>query len=422
MTVQTEISYPVSLAEKYSAVRKQTELICEPLQIEDHVVQPITDVSPPKWHLGHSTWFFENFILVPHFDGYQAFDLQLNYIFNSYYESQGPRILRSKRGNLTRPPVETVLEYRRYVDQQMKLFLEKSPYDPSIAEMLQLGIQHEQQHQELLMTDIKYILGNNPFFPVYKETTPEKITKTKPVSAWSTIEAGIYEIGHRDTSFCFDNELGHHKVYLQAFDISNQLVTNAEYLAFVQEGGYNQFQHWLSEGWEWLKSLEVKAPLYWFDQDGTWMQYTLEGLKPIDLDAPVTHISYFEADAYARWKGLRLPTEFEWEVACRQINPSIPDGANFLESGHRHPINPSLEDPYQFLGNTWEWTSSAYLPYPDYPRLKGALGEYNGKFMINQMVLRGGSCATPISHIRPTYRNFFHPDKQWQFTGIRLAR
>lgn len=421
MTVQTEHPYSLSLLTTYQSVRKQSEQICAPLALEDYVVQPITDVSPPKWHLGHTTWFFENFILVPHFKGYQAFDLQLNYIFNSYYESQGPRILRSKRGNLTRPPLAKVLAYREYVDRHMESFLTSSPFNANIAEMLQLGLQHEQQHQELLVTDIKYILGNNPFFPVYQEAT-ELDPVEATTNSWTTMEEGIYEIGHKDSGFCFDNELGHHKVYLQSFEISNQLVTNAEYMAFMDAGGYDQFQHWLSEGWEWVKDLETKAPLYWYKKEGAWWQYTLAGLKPIVPEAPVTHISYFEADAFARWKELRLPTEFEWEAACKQLYSGIPENGNFLESNNFHPTTASKKDPLQFLGNVWEWTSSAYLPYPDYPRLKGALGEYNGKFMINQMVLKGGSCATSQSHIRPTYRNFFHPDKQWQFTGIRLVK
>jgi len=392
------------------------------------VVQPITDVSPPKWHLGHMTWFFENFILIEHFENYKLFDERLNYIFNSYYESQGPRILRSNRGNITRPGVETILAYRRYVDEHMEQLLQ-TPLNQEVQDFIIIGLHHEQQHQELLLTDIKYILGTNPVFPVYSKSEiknrKSKIENRKSKiseAGWLNFDEGIYEIGYKGDGFCFDNELGVHKVFLQDFSLQDRLVTNGEYLEFVQAGGYEHFEYWLSEGWEWAKQLEVKAPLYWYERDGKWYQYTLGGLREIALDEPVTHVSYFEADAFARWKGLRLPTEFEWEVACKLTHNGIPETSNFLESGHHHPIGQQHEQDTQMLGNVWEWTGSAYLPYPDYPRLKGALGEYNGKFMVNQMVLRGGSCATPRSHIRPTYRNFFQTDKRWQFTGFRLAK
>jgi ergothioneine biosynthesis protein EgtB len=421
MTVLTIIETETTLLQQYRAVRAQSEKICAPLHPEDFVVQPITDVSPPKWHLGHMTWFFENFILAEHFENYKIFDERLNYIFNSYYESQGPRILRSNRGNITRPGVETILAYRRYVDEHMEQLLQ-TPLNQEVQDFITIGLHHEQQHQELLMTDIKYILGTNPMFPVYSKAEIGSGKAEIENAGWLKFDEGIYEIGYQGDGFCFDNELGVHKVLLQDFAIQDRLVTNGEYLEFMQAGGYEHFEYWLSEGWEWAKQLDIKAPLYWYEQNGKWYQYTLGGLCEVNPDEPVTHVSYFEADAFARWRGLRLPTEFEWEVACQLTQNGILEEANFLESGYHHPIAQQHEQDTQMLGNAWEWTGSAYLPYPDYPRLKGALGEYNGKFMVNQMVLRGGSCATPRSHIRPTYRNFFQTDKRWQFTGFRLAK
>lgn len=425
MTLHVPNSKAQELKLDYQSIRAQSLKICEPLEAEDYVVQPITDVSPPKWHLGHTTWFFENFILIPHLEGYQPFDLQLNYFFNSYYESQGPRILRSNRGNITRPGLAVVLDYRQHVDAHMIQLLEQygdEQLPKELFDFIILGLQHEQQHQELLVTDIKYILGNNPLFPVYRKKEADAPVRSAGTPSFLKVEEGIYEIGHQKDGFCFDNELGAHKVFLHEFELMDRLVTTGEYLEFVQAGGYEAFEYWLSEGWEWLKNMEVKAPLYWFEKEGAWWQYTLNGLRPLDPNSPITHISYFEADAFARWKELRLPTEFEWEVAAQKYSPDIPRESNFVETGHYHPIARQHDQDYQFLGNTWEWTASAYLPYPNYPRLKGALGEYNGKFMINQMVLKGGSCATPHSHIRHTYRNFFHADKRWQFTGIRLAK
>ncbi len=421
MTVLTTTKTDTKLLQQYLKVRRQSEAICNPLQPEDFVVQPVTDVSPPKWHLGHMTWFFENFVLVENYKDYQIFDERLNYIFNSYYESQGPRILRSNRGNITRPGVETIFEYRRYVDKHMEQLLQ-TPLSREVQDFITIGLHHEQQHQELLMTDIKYILGTNPMFPAYLKSEVGSRKSEVGEAGWLNINEGIYEIGYQGDDFCFDNELGVHKVFLHDFAIQDRLVTNGEYLEFMQAGGYERFEYWLSEGWEWAKQLEVKAPLYWYEKDGQWFQYTLGGLREVDPNEPVTHVSYFEADAFARGRGLRLPTEFEWEVACKKLCDPIPEDGNFLESGYHHPIAQQHENDAQMLGNVWEWTGSAYLPYPDYPRLKGALGEYNGKFMVNQMVLRGGSCATPKSHIRLTYRNFFQTDKRWQFTGFRLAK
>ncbi|MEO0341434.1 MAG: ergothioneine biosynthesis protein EgtB, partial [Bacteroidota bacterium] len=390
----------------------------------DYVVQPITDVSPPKWHLGHTTWFFENFILMDYLENYQPFNLELNYFFNSYYESQGPRILRSNRGNMTRPGTDTVRAYREYVDEHMQTWLSSYEVMPKdLHHLVTVGLQHEQQHQELLVTDIKYILGTNPLHPAFNEDSNLQLPTTQaPTTEMLSFKAGLYEIGYTGKDFCWDNELSVHQVYLQDFQIQSRLVSNGEYLAFMQSGAYDNHEHWLMEGFEWAKSLDSKSPQYWYEKDGEWYYYTMNGLRKLDLDAPVTHVSYYEADAYANWKGMRLPTEFEWEVACKALYNSIPEDGNFVEKGLLQPTPAKNEKDYQFLGQVWEWTASAYLPYPGYPRFKGALGEYNGKFMVNQMVLRGGSCATPISHIRSTYRNFFHADKRWQFTGIRLAQ
>ncbi|GJM34382.1 MAG: ergothioneine biosynthesis protein EgtB [Saprospiraceae bacterium] len=425
MTLIPNLKTISSLLMEYQKIRQQSLDICAPLSLEDYVVQPIIDVSPPKWHLGHTTWFFENFILVPRVKGYQAFDERLNYFFNSYYESQGPRILRSMRGNMTRPSLEKIVEYRHYVDQHLENWLRgdvRLVEDDKLRDLLILGLQHEQQHQELLVTDIKYILGNNPLFPAYQEATETPVKNQVRPANFLSFSEGIYEIGYQGNGFCFDNELGVHKVFLHDFQLQDRVVTNGEYLEFMQAGGYEQFEHWLSEGWEWVKQLETKAPLYWYKRGDEWWQYSLNGLAKVDPNLPVTHISYYEADAFAQWSEMRLPTEFEWEVACNQLYDAVPEVGNFLDSGQFHPTATTSGQDYQMLGQVWEWTASAYLPYPNYPRLKGALGEYNGKFMVNQMVLRGGSCATPASHIRPSYRNFFQTDKRWQFTGIRLAK
>ena len=424
MTVNPTRPASADLTKRYLRVRRQSMHLCAPLQPEDYVVQPHEDVSPPKWHLGHTTWFFENFILVPHAEEYQPFDLRLNWFFNSYYEGQGDRILRSKRGNMTRPALQTVLDYRRHTDAAMQKLLDEYGDDlpAELRKLTEVGLQHEQQHQELLVTDIKYILGNNPYFPAYRESNAGlPARKSARPLKFLEMPAGIYEIGYTGEDFCWDNELSVHKVYLQPYQIADRLITNGEYLEFMEAGGYTNYEYWLSEGWEWCKLLEEKAPLYWYRKDGEWYQYTLQGLQKIDPALPVTHVSYFEADAYAAWKEMRLPTEFEWEAACKKYQPEVPTNGNFSESGILHPTA-AAEGDLQMLGQAWEWTGSAYLPYPNYPRFKGALGEYNGKFMVNQTVLRGGSCATPHSHLRLTYRNFFQTDKRRQFTGIRLAK
>ena len=422
-------TFPAALAAHFAFVRNQSVTLCAPLQPEDYVVQPHPDVSPPKWHLGHATWFFENFILAEYVVNYPRFDERLNWFFNSYYESQGPRITRSSRGNMTRPALSKVLEYRQHVDAAInKLLRSNHPELTKIEELIELGLHHEQQHQELLLTDIKFILGTNPYFPKYKEGADAGAKQERQEAVAITrfdVPAGIYDIGYRGGGFCWDNELSAHQVLLQDYQIADRTVTNGEYLAFMNDGGYDRFELWQMEGIEWARGLETKAPLYWVRTDGQWKHYTLAGgLTTIDPNAPVTHVSWYEADAYARWADARLPTEFEWEAAQALHGTPVNGAQNYVESGSFHPICAPASAPNtagSFLGDTWEWTNSAYLPYPRYPRPEGALGEYNGKFMVNQMVLRGGSCATPISHIRPTYRNFFQTGKRWQFTGIRLA-
>ncbi len=381
-----------SLLDFFLETRKHTEDLCSPLEIEDYVVQPVVDVSPPKWHLGHTTWFFEEFILKAHARDYELFDDDFSFVFNSYYETVGKRVVRSDRGNLSRPSVQRVYEYRTYVTQGIKTFFEQ-PRDQEVLDLLEIGIHHEKQHQELLLTDIKYILGNNPLLPVYSDSFKEHPLEGHQ-KEWISMEEGLYEIGHNSTDFCYDNELGKHKVYLNSYQIANKLTTNQDIIDFITAGGYMQFDLWHAEGWDWVQQNDIKAPLYWHKIDGEWYSYTLKGLTLIDPDAPAAHISYFEAFAFAQWKGCRLPTEFEWEAA-QQFFP---------------------------WGSRWEWTESAYLPYPNYQKAPGALGEYNGKFMVNQKVLRGGSVATPKKHTRPTYRNFFQTHLRWQYTGLRLVK
>jgi ergothioneine biosynthesis protein EgtB len=390
--IPTTNSNKQKLIAKYNSVRARTVTICAPLKAEDTVVQPVVFVSPPKWHLAHTTWFFETFILIENKEDYTEFDADYSFLFNSYYETVGERVLRPNRGNLSRPTLAEILEYRAYVDEQLIEFMEQIDASSPLFGILEMGLQHEQQHQELLFYDIKYILGHNPIFPVYHEgmiDAPANPFEQKNIQ----IPEGVYEIGHQNNGFCFDNELGVHKIYLHEFKTTNQLATNKEYLEFIDAGGYTNFNHWLAEGWDWVTANDIKAPLYWHQSKNKWKHYELSGWKDIDWDAPVKHISYYEANAYAAWKGKRLLTEFEWEAASEHF-----------------PEN-----------QLWQWTASAYQPYPKYKKAEGAIGEYNGKFMVNQMVMRGGSVATPENHIRNTYRNFFHPDLRWMFSGIRLA-
>lgn len=409
------------LLERYKRIRNQTEHICKPLAIEDYVVQPIVDISPPKWHLAHTTWFFENFLLAQYAPGYQIYSEDYNYLFNSYYESMGKRVLRPNRGNMTRPSVEQVYAYRERIDEAVAELLEnETPLPEAAMQVLEIGLQHEQQHQELLVTDIKYILGHNPLFPAYHQTPIKYDVDTPEPLSMLPIEEGIYHIGYGGGSnFCFDNEQGQHKVYLHAFKAANRLVTNREYLAFMEAGGYSDHKWWYSDAWTWLQENNIKAPLYWHQTDNGWQHYTLNGLSDLNLNEPVIHLSQYEAAAFAAWAGKRLLTEQEWEVFANNYADNIQQG-NFADSGLFH-VKPDRPHGKQICGDAWEWTNSAYLPYPNYKQPEGALGEYNGKFMINQMVLRGGSCATPSDHFRLTYRNFFQPWHRWQYTGIRLA-
>jgi len=417
----------MSLIEQYRSVRKASEAICRPLQKEDYVVQPVVDVSPPKWHLGHTTWFWEAFVLVPHRPGYKPCNPDYNYVFNSYYETIGARVVRTDRGNLSRPSVDEIYDYRRYVDAAMEKFIAAGP-GRELEDLIVLGLNHEQQHQELLFSDIKYILGHNPLFPAWSDHDidedaavaiapqpgagvtaasavrqvtagesafgPAEIAAIATDAAFLSIPAGLYEIGYAGNGFCFDNELARHKVYLGDFQIAAEPVSNEEYLEFIEDGGYKNFSYWHAEGWDWVKKNGIEAPLYWHLIDGRWHHYTMSGLNLLDRQQLLCHISYYEAVAFAAWKGCRLPTEFEWEAASGEFG----------------------------WGKRWEWTESAYLPYPGFKKAAGAIGEYNGKFMVSQMVLRGASVATPAGHSRNTYRNFFHPYLRWQFTGIRLAR
>jgi len=381
----------MNIIEKFIQVREQTEALCNPLETEDYVVQPVTDVSPPKWHLAHTTWFWEQFILVKHLKNYKEFHPDFAFLFNSYYNNMGKRSLRHDRGFMTRPTVAKVYEYRKYVTGAISKLLENDPSD-EVLKLAETGINHEQQHQELLAYDIKFILGTQPTFPAIGEFF--KLQEETQDQEWISVSEGVYEIGHKGKDFCFDNELPVHKVYSGDFEISNRLVTNAEYLEFMEDGGYDNFNLWHDEGWHFVQDNRIKHPLYWHFIDSEWRTYTFNGLEKINPELPVSHISMYEAFAFAAWKGRRLPTEFEWEIAAQKFN----------------------------WGQLWEWTISAYLPYPGFVTEDGALGEYNGKFMINQMVLRGASVVTPKGHERTTYRNFFHASGRWIYSGIRLVK
>lgn len=401
------------LLKRYRAVRAFTERLCDPLEVEDYIPQPVGDVSPAKWNIAHTTWFFEEMILKEWIPKYEVFDERFGFLFNSYYNSIGDRTPRDNRGALSRPTVAEVFAYRKYVDQEMESLIDYHSEPDTwkkqkemeeqegtlvpgneLFDIVTLGLNHEQQHQELLLTDLKHMFSVNPLFPAYrKDFAPEEDIES---GSTKLIEMGesIYKVGFIDDEFCFDNELPRHPVYVSDFSISDRLVTNADFIEFINAGGYTDFRFWHSEGWDWVNREEIRSPLYWNKIDGEWNHFTLGGMRPLPMDAPVCHVSFYEASAFAEWKGMRLPTEFEWEVANDQFE----------------------------WGKRWEWTNSAYLPYPGFAKAAGAVGEYNGKFMINQMVLRGASVATPHGHSRPTYRNFFHPHLRWQFTGIRLAK
>ncbi len=435
------------VARRFREVRALTERLVAGLEPEDFVVQSMPDASPLRWHLAHTTWFFETFLLAAVDAGYRKHSESYEYLFNSYYNSVGQPFPRARRGLLTRPTVREILEYRRVIDERIEQWLasaEGPNHAPWLA-VVELGCHHEQQHQELMLTDLKHAFSCNPLNPAYRElpagtsvamrepafgrdapgsgasgaTAPVR-TASDPQDGWCQFDEGLREIGMPEEPFAFDNERPRHRVFLEAFELARQPVTNGQYLAFLDDDGYRRPEFWLSAGWAWVCQEQREAPLYWL-RDGTgWRQFTLYGCQPLDPAQPVCHLSYYEADAFARWSGARLPTEAEWESAAQ----GQPVTGNFVESGVLHP-QPALADGRPLaamFGDVWEWTASSYAAYPGYAPAAGALGEYNGKFMCNQMVLRGGSCATTQSHIRPSYRNFFPPEAQWQFSGIRLAR
>jgi ergothioneine biosynthesis protein EgtB len=409
------------VARRYQSIRATTTRLAEPLNAEDCQVQPMPDASPTKWHLAHTTWFFETFLLAPHVPGYRAFHPSFSYLFNSYYNAVGPRVARSERGLITRPTLDEVFEYRAAVDAAVLNLLASGEVGLTSgpAAVIELGLNHEQQHQELIVTDIKYTLARNPLRPAYRPDAAQPIDVASSPASWRSYAGGLDTIGHEGRGFCFDNEVPRHKLYLEDFELASRPVTNGELLAFIDDGGYRRPELWLSDGWGCASARGWEAPLYWEKVDSDWWTQTLGGFRPIAEAEPACHLSYYEADAYARWAGARLPTEAEWEIAARDEDPR----GNFLEDESFHP-RPAEGGTRlaQCFGDVWEWTQSPYTPYPGMTPAAGALGEYNAKFMCNQLVLRGGSCATPASHIRPTYRNFFPPEARWQFTGIRLAR
>ena len=418
-----------SLYHRLSATRRLSSELALPLSDEDQVVQANDDASPTKWHLAHTTWFFETFLLKPFLEGYRIFDESFDYCFNSYYESVGARQPRGKRGLLTRPSATEVRAYREHVDAALERLCERDLHLRA-AELIELGINHEQQHQELLLTDILSLFASEPLKPAYARATPG-VTVAEPAPlGWVCFDGGIFPVGHDGDGFAYDNESSRHDELVRPFKLADRSVTNAEWVAFIEDGGYRTPTLWLADGWATVTTQDWSAPLYWEVADGGFMQMSLLGFRPLDPAAPVSHVSYYEADAFARWAGYRLPTEFEWEVAAG----NLPVKGRTLGAGHLRPMRAETGGAArpmraetggsglkQMFGDVWEWTASAYLPYPGFKAAPGAVGEYNGKFMCNQFVLRGGSCATPEGHIRKTYRNFFYPHQRWQFMGLRLA-
>lgn len=420
----SEAPADASLASRFRQVRAATEALCRPLATDDYAIQSMPDASPAKWHIAHTSWFFEEFVLQRALEGYEFFDPSFRYLFNSYYESVGARHARPERGMLSRPTVEQVWAYRGYIDEELQFLLERESLPPELQQIVTIGLHHEQQHQELLLTDIKHMFSRNPLQPAYA-TVPVTRGRSAPVRlVFQEFPGGMTDIGHVGNGFCFDNEMAHHRVFLEPFRLANRLTTNAEYLQFVRAGGYRRPEFWLSDGWAWVQKEALTRPIYW--AESLTEEFSLTGMRPLDPHTPVCHLSYYEADAFARWAGARLPTEFEWE----SVAASQPIEGNFVDDGLWHPAAGERFEPasqrnnaplQQLFGDVWEWTASAYAPYPRFRPLNGALAEYNGKFMVNQLVLRGGSCATPRSHIRPTYRNFFYPTARWQLSGVRLA-
>ncbi len=406
--------------ERYLAIRATTRSLAAPLSAEDCAIQSMPDASPVKWHLAHTTWFFETFVLAPHAGGYRLFDPAFRVLFNSYYNAIGDKHPRPERGLLSRPGLDEVLVYRRHVDEAMQQLLARVP-PPDVAALIELGLHHEQQHQELIVTDLKHMLSRNPLEPAYQKHWPLTPIRARE-RRWIEFDGGLHEIGHDGEGFCFDNEKPRHCVWLQPFTIASHPVTHGDFIEFIDDAGYRRPELWLAAGWDTVTARGWQAPLYWERRDGDWHTFTLHGDVPVDPHTPICHVSFYEADAFARWAGARLPTEAEWEIAAR----AAPRSGNFLESNALHPLAlreaPPAATLAQAFGDVWEWTRSDYGPYPGYRAAAGAVGEYNGKFMCGQYVLRGGSCATPTDHIRASYRNFFAPDARWQFSGLRLAR
>ncbi len=413
-----------TLRERFGGIRAATMGLTAPLSPEDQLTQSMPDASPTKWHLAHTTWFFETFVLSRFVPGYPAVDPRYAYLFNSYYEAVGPRPPRPRRGAMTRPSLDDVHAYRGAIDERMDAFLAAGPKGTDALDRVELGLQHEQQHQELVLTDIHHALWSNPLRPAYRpgaRPAGAGATAHAPGLDWASHPGGLVEIGHEGPAFSFDNERPRHRTFLEPFQLARRSVTAGEYIRFIEDGAYRRPDLWLSDGWAAVQERGWTCPLYWDLGPEGWSEFTLAGTQPLDLDAPVSHVSYYEAEAFARWAGARLPTEAEWEA----LAAACPLDGNFVQSGALAPRParvPADRVPSQMFGDLWEWTASAYLPYPRFRPLEGELGEYNGKFMSGQMVLRGGSCLTPLSHIRATYRNFFPPGARWQMSGIRLAR
>src|SRR5438034_2811535 len=418
------ISRAESLRARFRDVRDFSKLLTRDLEAEDCVVQSMPDVSPTKWHLAHTTWFFETFVLKKFVTGYVPAIPEYAFLFNSYYNAAGTMHRRDLRGLISRPTVAESFRYRENMDRQVEELLASASEEllDEVAPIITLGIHHEQQHQELLVTDIKHVFAQNPLHPIFRERKIDLLPEKTRAIKFVEFDETTVEIGHQGSGFSYDNEGPRHRVLVPAFSLASRLVTNGEFIEFIEASGYARPEFWLSLGWITVNEQRWQAPLYWVKREGAWWNFTLSGFRPVDESEPVTHVSYFEADAYANWAGARLPTEFEWEHAASRVSIE----GNFVDAQHFHPapaVSANGEEALlQMFGDVWEWTRSAYLPYPGYRAVPGALGEYNGKFMCNQMVLRGGSCATSRDHIRRTYRNFFQPEKRWQFTGIRLAR
>jgi ergothioneine biosynthesis protein EgtB len=419
-----DLPAPADVLARFQRVRARTVALCAPLEVEDYVVQSMEDASPARWHLAHTTWFFETFVLAAFAPGHEGPDARWLHLFNSYYRGAGDPFPRPRRGTLSRPTVAEVLAWRHRVDELVPALFEAVP-EPEVLRRTLLGTHHEEQHQELILTDIKHAIASNPLRPAYRADAchPVDPARRPPPAPGLELGPGFAEIGAVPETFCYDNELPRHRAWTEAFALDGELVRNEQWMGFISDGGYADHRLWLADGWDWCRREGVGAPLYWEERGGVWLTATLGGLRPVDPDAPVTHVSFFEADAFARWAGARLPSEAEWERAA----VAAPSWGTTLEDEVFHPVgaiaraegpDPALRHVF---GEVWEWTASAYRPYPRYRAPDGTLGEYNGKFMNGQYVLRGGSCATPRGHLRPSYRNFFGPEKRWQFSGVRLA-